>query len=925
MKPHRLFFCFAGLFFALFSRVYAAEPDFRAMWVSTVYNLDYPSQQGLSAGELAKEADGLLDLAEHCGLNALILQVRPCADSLYPSEIFPWSEYLSGTQGTAPADGFDPLGYFIEKGHARGIEIHAWCNPYRVTRKAASDKASALALLCESHPARQNPDLVVFHSDGCLYFDPGNPQARDIILQGMLEILEKYPVDGLHLDDYFYPGSEFEDADTFARYGASFDSVGDFRRACVTQFIGDLYRQAKALRPQVQIGVSPFGIWANASQNPDGSDTVGSQSYYDHYADSRGWVLSGIVDYIAPQLYWPTGSREGEYSELLRWWCETTRDTGVRLYIGLGAYRLTEAEPGSPWEGTAEIESQINQLCQSGADGFLLFRAGSIRQAPDLARLLARRYSPENASLPSLSLSVTRPSHTTRTSLASFYCTGVSDPAADLTVNGQSIQTRSESGYFGTLLTLSYGKNTFIFQNAELEQRLVLYRLPPSAAFSNQYPSAQTRLPPDEITLSCTAPQGSRVSAWYGGTCIPLSPESPTQFTAALPQDVRPETPSPVLYTAETHGFVRVSYSSGTLGLLDDSETLAFRVSSPRADLYFSTETGEGAGGFLADGMTGAARGIDNGFLCADGLGYLPLSDAELLNTDAVKPFAMTSVLSEETQEEHTLRFFFDGTPAASCRFEDGSLIVSVQPVKLALLFENPIFSSVTLDETSGGIQYTLTLRSDIAIDGYRLLPCDDGFTLHLKKHRTVEGPLPLSGIHILLDAGHGGDAYGAVGALPEWPEKRLNLSCALALKEALTQAGATVTLTRSDDTDVALQDRLSQSCQSLPDVFLSLHSNSAADDADISRLSGVGLYAKSTLAAPLAQCISEELSALGRTPQLHTDSNLYLCRAEWSLSLLLENEYITSPFGLETLLSEEEQAAFCTAVTEGICAYYAQ
>ncbi len=927
MKPTRIFLCLFALMAVLGTRSAAAEPEFRALWVSSVYNLDYPSQKGLSADALQSEADALLDLAEDCGLNAIVLQVRPCADSLFPSAFFPWSEYLTGTQGLAPDEGFDPLAYFVEAGHARGLEIHAWCNPYRVTRSAAGSKEEALAPLADGHPAKKSPELVRFHSDGCLYFDPGLPAARQLILDGMLEIVEKYDVDGLHLDDYFYPGSEFDDAETFNAYGGAFDDVGDFRRDAVTQFVSALYQGVKALKPDVQVGISPFGIWANQSKNPLGSDTIGGQSYYDHYADSRGWVKAGIVDYIAPQLYWPTGAREGEYSELLRWWCDTVSGTGIKLYIGLGAYRLIDAEPGSPWEGTAEIESQIAQLCASDASGFLLFRAGSVRQNPALARLLARRFDSGGGSGPALSLFIGRPDGTIRTPLGAFYCTGLSDPSSPLTVNGQTVAARSESGFFGVLLPLKFGKNTFVFENAGLQEKRIIYRIPSIVLFSRQYPQAESRLPAGDVTLSCTAPQGSRVSAWIGGTSVALTAKEDGLYGAALTAAADLDEPSRVLYTAEKNGFVRVSFSRGMLSRLNDGEYLSFTAQTPNGDLCLTTDPQDGSGGFLQPGMSGIASAMDNGFLILPTMGCLRAEDAnniETIQQSDVQAVDLTHITQEEDERFHSIRFSCGHIPAASCRFESGRLILCAQPTRRAFLFESPLFSTVELEQDGLTAQYTLTLRSDLKIDGYQIDVDADGFVLRLKKHQTIQGGLPLAGLTVVVDAGHGGEALGALGADVDWPEKRFNLETALTLQKALEQAGADVIMTRESDVDLPLRERLNAALAQSPDVFLSLHSNSAADDTDISLLSGVGLYGKSTMTGALSQCIAAQLHSVGRETQIINDSRLYLCRAECTLALLIENEYIPSPFGLEILLSSIERDAFCNAVVQGLADYFA-
>ncbi len=924
MKIHRIIPCILLVLSALSLSVSADDPGFRALWVSTVYNLDYPSQKGLSAQQLQDEADALLDLAERCGLNALVLQVRPCADSLYQSDIFPWSEYVSGTQGAAPDGGFDPLAYFIEAGHARGIEIHAWCNPYRVTRRAAESKEEALSALAENHPARQHPELVCLYSDGSLYFDPGQPEARQIILDGMLEIVDNYDIDGLHMDDYFYPGPEFSDAETFARYGAGFSDVGDFRRDAVTQFVTELYQSVKARKPNVRVGISPFGIWANRSENPLGSDTVGSQSYYDHYADSYGWVKAGIVDYIAPQLYWPTGNREGEYAELLRWWCEAVSGTDIDLYIGLAAYRLLEAEPGSPWYGTAEIESQLSQLSASDASGFLLFRAGSVRANPALQQLLTGRYetAPET---PAQVLSVNRPSDTIRTSLPGFFCTGTSDPAVPLTVNGTEVTARSASGYFGVLVSLQPGKNTLVFQNGSREETRIIYRLPSVILFSHLAPTANSCLYAGDVILSCTAPTGSRVTAWIGDTVVPLADDGSGLFSAPLPQGTSPPVQGHILYTAEKHGFVRVGFSKGKLSLLEEDQRIGFTVVSDNSDLCLSPDPQDGSGGFLLQGMTGWAEGLENGMLLLPQQGYLRLSDAKVVSADDVKPYSFTKISCMEADGLYTVSFDCNGLPAVSCRFEEGILFLTAQPVKLAFLFESPFFAEVSMKQSGLTVQYALPLADGISIDGYQIISTENGFAMQLKPHQTAGEGLPLSGISVLLDAGHGGSASGALGADPDWPEKQINLETALTLQKMLRQAGAEVNMTRTEDIDLSLRDRLDNTLAQAPDVFLSLHADSAADNVDTSQYSGVRLYSKSELALPLAQCIANQLISIGRTAETVTGSRLYLCRAESTLSLLIENEFITSPYGLETLLSDSGRNAFCSAVTQGLADYFSR
>lgn len=367
------------LFLLLMLPIQAAELEMQGIWVSSVYNLDYPSRTGLSEQQLKNEADAIIQNAKDWGMTAIFLQVRPSADALYSSDIVPWSAVLSGTQGQAAHNGFDPLAYFVNQCHTQGLEIHAWLNPYRITRKTAASREDAFALLCDSHPAHRLSDFVVYHTDGCLYYDPGRPEVQQHLLEVTAEILDNYAVDGIHLDDYFYPGSSFADDETIATYGSEFLDAGDFRREAVCQLVEALHKLVQQKRPEVQFGISPAGIWASSLRLPMGADTTGSQSYFDHFADSRRWVREGMVDYIAPQIYWEIGAPAGDFSVLLDWWSDTVADTDVKLYVGMAAYKAAEAQPDSVWYGVEELQRQLEAIrADDNARGALFFRYGSL-------------------------------------------------------------------------------------------------------------------------------------------------------------------------------------------------------------------------------------------------------------------------------------------------------------------------------------------------------------------------------------------------------------------------------------------------------------------------------------------------------------------------------------------------------------------
>ena len=369
--------------------VCTGKQEIRGLWAATVFRLDFPSAAGLGQKELEQELTDLVIRTKEAGFNSLFFQVRPCADAFYSSRYFPWSAWLTGKQGQPPESGFDPLAYLVQEAHRRDLQVHAWVNPFRITRNSADSKADALATLSAMHPAVIHPDWVVYHTDGCLYFDPGLPEVRRLVRDGVLEIAQNYDVDGIHFDDYFYPGRDFDDSVSYSIYGPAYRSRDDFRTQSVNALISGVHHDLEAIRPDLLFGVSPTGIWANQSTDPRGSDTAGYQSKVDSYADALAWMEAGTVDYIAPQLYWHIGSPEGDFRTLLQWWREQADRTGTDLLIGLAGYRTAEAaDPVDIWYGGDQLRRQL-ELLQGGTEGYILFRAGSLFDSPAVAQCFA--------------------------------------------------------------------------------------------------------------------------------------------------------------------------------------------------------------------------------------------------------------------------------------------------------------------------------------------------------------------------------------------------------------------------------------------------------------------------------------------------------------------------------------------------------
>lgn len=367
----------------------SASGEMRGVWVSSVYNLDYPSSPTTDPDKLKAEADEILDNCVKWGLNAVFLQVRPSGDALYKSDLFPWSKYLTGSVGTAPQGGFDPLEYWVEAAHKRGLELHAWINPYRITRSKDTEWNS----LPSTHPAKMNPDWVVKYSDGNYYFDPGIPEVRDLVTRGAVEIVQNYDVDGLHMDDYFYPGTDFNDAATYQKYGSSFSNIADFRRDSVNQLVAQLDTAVHNIDPDIQFGISPSGIWANKSTDPRGSNSSGSEHYVSSYADSLYWIENGLVDYIIPQIYWEIGHKLADFATLADWWNDAVAGSDVHLYIGMGAYRCAD-NPTGVWTTTDPLFDSLAYLeNKDNVGGCVFFRYGSIPAVSGMADRLTSWYS----------------------------------------------------------------------------------------------------------------------------------------------------------------------------------------------------------------------------------------------------------------------------------------------------------------------------------------------------------------------------------------------------------------------------------------------------------------------------------------------------------------------------------------------------
>lgn len=347
--------------------------EFRGVWIASVVNIDWPSKAGLSTQEQKQELITLLNKHQQQGINAIMFQVRPATDALYAKSKEPWSQWLTGTQGQAPTPFYDPLDFAIQECHKRGMEIHAWFNPYR----AVFDNARSSVVA--DHITKQKPKWF-FNYSGKKHFNPGIPEVRNYITDIILNVVNHYDIDGVHFDDYFYPygekGQFIDDAESFKRHNNGIKDIKDWRRNNVDLLIKMINDSVHHHKKHMKFGVSPFGIWKNIGQDPEGSQTRGGDSYYGIFADSRKWVKEGWVDYINPQIYWSFTTAAAPYGNLVDWWSNNTY--GRHLYIGHGAYRINDPKDAG-WKNPNQIPSQIiyNRL-NSRVQGSVYFSSKSL-------------------------------------------------------------------------------------------------------------------------------------------------------------------------------------------------------------------------------------------------------------------------------------------------------------------------------------------------------------------------------------------------------------------------------------------------------------------------------------------------------------------------------------------------------------------
>ena len=946
------------------------DAEVRGTWIATVNNINFPSAKGLGEGALKRELDAIISTCLENNLNAVYFQVRPQADALYKSKIFPSSEYLTGEQGKALKGGFDPLEYLVKAGHEAGLKIHAWVNPLRVTYGSKASPAHDLTKLAESHPARQNPEYTVAYGDGKLYFNAGIPEVRELVVNGVREIAENYDVDGIVFDDYFYPYASytdnkkdvFDDTAAYEKHGNGAD-IGDWRRDNINKLVKSCYDAIKEIDSEMLFGISPFGIWQNDDGENGGSATSGTEAYSELYCDALAWIEGGYIDYIAPQLYWKFTTEAARYDTLVRWWNAACDGTGVDLLISHGAYRYAEGWSGEDNEILNQIEFARSELCYRGS---LLYGYDVIsKNTEDIGQELALAFENEivysDAQSDNSGVSFNSPADgSTLSSLKQTYLLGASDPAYPVYFNGQKL-SRTKSGYFSLMLQLEKGKNEFTFtqsgkdyiytvyngtsQSSASSAQAVSYKLMDEYKIVPVTPKNDLFISSGEaLTVTVKAPANSSVTCTLGFNSVKLTPSAASpgkdklyemtysgRITLPTVDDGEILELGELNVSAqwgertarETLANVRVGGAGAVIPIEVKAERTGLKI-APDSYYYddFTTQ---------AQGMRDNAVSLSGGYYLLRVGGYVAAEDVQELDDEI--PIAKVSSAEIKNSGLYTeIVIDSDVNIPMNGRVEDGYFILNLYNVDISTaaapsLDQNPLFESAEyqLSTKKNCFRYHLKLKDEDRFYGFEFAYENGKTVVKLRNPGgLVAGELPLDGRVIVLDAGHGGSDMGASGSLKADSEAALNLKIVLSAKEKLEALGASVILTREDDSYVALTDRMEFVEELSPDLMISVHQNSMEYNVDVTKVRGLMALYWEYAGRSLSEVMAETVSAsLGRLDRGAAQQKLAMVRCERYPSTLIEVGFMTNVEEYEKTSSPEGIDKAAQAIADGVIKYY--
>ncbi len=953
------------------------DEDLRGVWIASVSNINFPSKPGLTAEEQMKELDKIIENTEYMGLNAIFFQVRPTGDALYKSTIYPWSTYLTGKQGKANDKDFDPLAYIIEQGHKKGIQIHAWINPLRLSMGTISKPDKDIKVLSANHPARKIPNAVVTAHTGQLYLDPGSPEAIKLITDGIAEIVKNYDVDGIHFDDYFYPSKteaknnqDFNDDATYKKYKGNFKNKDDWRRNNIDILVKNSYETVKSIKPEVQFGISPFAIWSNKDRNPEGSDTQGGIStYYDYYADSRKWVKEEYLDYIAPQIYWNIGFNVADYSVLLDWWKNVCSGTKVKLYVGHAAYKINDTTQANEWLDPLQIPKQIalnresNAVSGSIFYGYAKLAANSLGIKEKLHGIYVAGRDPGGSVPEDRQLIISQPSNGYETSASKVSILGSGDPDQPIYLGDTEIET-SEDGYFTVYIDLKNGENSFVFKHKGKETVLKIKK---KGTTATTYKMTKPEFKPDsfsptqamtmktgqKVTFSCQAPKRSKVWVELGAYKVNLTSVESVNNSDVASSKADENELTPVKYTG-TFEFPTVKGNQRVLSLgkpvfvldyngnkITKSLSNTISVQSSKYHKYAVVNTKEAevparsgpSSSYsrvtpLINGAYDYVVGQQNKFYLLKSGVWVAESDVKIVNDKALKTNTISSIRVKANSNYTDITFKMPVNTVFDVSAQSGTVTLTLfntKGIKVGTAApSSSIYSSVICQNISGNAVYTFKLKAADNYFGYYAQYKNGELVFSLKNAPKIDknGSKPLSGLRVLLDAGHGGNESGAIGPLGARGlyEKDINLSIALNTRKYLRALGATVIMTRTSDTAVSLTERANLIRKEKPDIAVSIHNNSMDVTADYSKHKGfLTLYSQAGSKATAGFIQEEMVKNLDRENDGYRWQSLSVCIPTQAPAILVECGFMSNPAEYEWLSNYENQVKIANSLGNAI------
>ncbi len=910
----------------------AGGQEVRACWVCSVGNMDFPSDMGLSAEKLRQEIDAIIKNCKDTGLNTVFFQVRPNGDALYDSDVFPWSVYLSGKQGVAPQGNFDPLEYFIQQAHKNGIALHAWLNPYRI----GSGK-NVRASLSADNPAVLHPEYTIESETG-LYYDPGLPEVRALILDGIAELVRDYDIDGIHFDDYFYPYdlTGFDDSNTFKAYGKG-RSLADFRRDSVDELVHSAYTLIKSLDPLVEFGISPFGIWANESTHPEGSKTSGMSSYAEIFSDSKKWVEEGWLDYICPQVYWSFEFKRAPFDVVVDWWDVLCKKTDVKLYIGIAVYKIDTDEAG--WDKDDQVRRQLEYASKKkGYNGHCFFRYEILMENPRGVLDSVKDYYSENIQAPletepidpiilpqATELSISSPANGTIVSEGGISVCGTTTVGQEVTVNGVRA-TVSEKGFYAAYVPLNAGSNTLTVRSGGKSKTVMVVRDVSkndlvALDLNSAYPQGTVEHSAgDLLTLSVDAPEGSSVQLTNDDVTFLFEQQNSTHYTCDW---TVPSFPGADKLMLENFVY-KVRYPSGEEAQFPSDLRLNIFSGKLSEALYLKRDAylfDESIGGSQMDHQP-LSKGTAVTVVAREGQRALLRNGYWIDQSVLVEEQDLGKRISEYSYQ--TVKITSDRSVSITAEVDDSTLSLRVLNVSSQIPKIEVGSLKLKIDKEYNGLNTDLQIysKAGYSLAGYEIKPYEDGALVCLRYHTDT-----LRGKTVMLDAGHGGTDSGALGPGGEkYPaESELNMILTSYLKQELEDAGATVVLTRGGNTTQSLEERVECSALMAPDLFISLHHNSTVQTSDYNQVSGGLVLYSSPIAKDLANALAENLwagvSAQSSVPVRR--QSLHVCRQTHCPAVLIEAGYLCNPLEYEQLCKPDNARRIAKNIVRGLKNYF--